>query len=92
MPQGINVGPALLQRDIDATCASIRHHSRPYFDDILVSTKRQPHQSEEDYLRAHARDFRETLEALERDRWVSDPRKVKLFMRQVEFVGHVLGR
>ena len=57
-----------------------------------MSTKRQPGQTNEEYLRSHAKDVRETLEALYRDRWVSDLRKVKLFMRQVEFVGHVLGR
>ena len=64
VPQGINVGPALLQRDIDATCAPVRHHSRPYFDDILVSTKRAQEQSDEEYLQAHARDVCETLEAM----------------------------
>ena len=28
---------------------------------------------------------------LEKDKWVSDKAKVRLFMRRVEFVGHVLG-
>jgi hypothetical protein len=91
VPQGINVGPALLQRDIDATCSTVQRHSRPYFDDIIVSTKRQTGQTEEEYLLQHAADVRETLNALERDKCVSDPAKVKLFMRRVEFVGHVLG-
>ena len=91
VPQGINVGPALLQRDIDATCSKVQRHSRPYFDDIIISTKRQPDQTEEAFLRQHAAEVRETLDALENDKWVSDPKKVKLFMRRVEFVGHVLG-
>ena len=91
VPQGINVGPALLQRDIDATCAGVQQHSRPYFDDIIISTKKEQGQSEEEFLRAHVTNVRQTLAALERDKWVSDPKKVKLFMRRVEFVGHVLG-
>jgi hypothetical protein len=91
VPQGINVGPALLQRDIDATCRSVEHHSRPYFDDILVSTKRQPGQMDEELLQQHATELRETLTALEKDRWVSDKAKVRLFMKRIEFVGHVLG-
>jgi hypothetical protein len=91
VPQGINVGPALLQRDIDATCAAVKAHSRPYFDDIIVSTRQGAEETDEEFYQKHARDVRETLLALEKDRWVSDSRKVKLFMRQVEFVGHVLG-
>jgi hypothetical protein len=65
VPQGINVGPALQQRDIDATCAPVRHHSRPYFDDIIVSTKKQAGWTEDDLFKAHAKEVRETLEALE---------------------------
>ena len=91
VPQGINVGPALLQRDIDATCQPLREFARPYFDDILVSTKREPGESDTDLLRRHAAHVRATLQALEKDRWVSDKNKVRLFMRRVEFVGHVLG-
>jgi hypothetical protein len=67
VPQGINVGPALLQRDIDATCAPIRHHSRPYFDDIIVSTKKEQGWTEEELFEARAKDVRETLVALEKD-------------------------
>ena len=91
VPQGINVGPALLQREIDATFQPVREFARPYFDDILVSTRREHGESDADLLRRHAAHVRATLEALEKDRWVSDKRKVRLFMRSVEFVGHLLG-
>jgi len=91
VPQGINVGPALLQRDIDATCQPLREFARAYFDDILVATRRKEGESDNELLQRHAEDVRRTLAALERDRWVSDPKKVRLFMKRVEFVGHVLG-
>jgi hypothetical protein len=91
VPQGINVGPALLQRDIDATCQGVRRHSHPYFDDILIATRRIPGQSDEELIEQHAVDVRETLAALEADKWVSDKAKVHLFMKRVEFVGHILG-
>jgi hypothetical protein len=91
VPQGISVGPALLQRDIDATCRAIQQHTHPYFDDLLVATASSAGESAEDLIQRHATDVRETLAALEADRWVSDPTKVHLFMKRVEFVGHVLG-
>ena len=71
-PQGINVGPALLQRDVDATCEPVKHISRPYFDDIFNGTKRLAGESYEEYLRRHAKDLRRVFTQLVKDRCVTD--------------------
>ena len=42
-------------------------------------------------LGKHAEDVRQVFRRLVEDKWVADQAKARLFMRRVEFVGHVLG-
>ena len=91
VPQGIKVGPPLLQRDIDATCAAVSDVARPYFDDICIGTRREEWMSEEDLLRKHNEDLQRVFDRLAADKWVSDPKKCTLFAKRVEFCGHVMG-
>ena len=51
VPQGINVGPALIQRDIDSTCSPIDDIAKPYFDDIIVGTRREAGMTEGELVR-----------------------------------------
>ena len=91
VPQGIKVGPPLLQRDIDATCASVSNIARPYFDDICIGTRKEEGMTEEDLLRKHDEDVRKVFDRLAADKWVVDPKKCTLFAKRVEFCGHVMG-
>ena len=91
VPQGINNGPPLLQREIDHTCKAVEDVARPYFDDILIGTCRRDGQSEEAFVEEHAQAVRRVFTQLVKDRWVADKAKARLMMRRVEFVGHVLG-
>ena len=80
----------MLQRDIDATCAAVSDAAAPYFNDIIVGTKREPGMSDEDLIHRHGEDLRRVLAQLGKDKWVADKAKAKLIMRSVEFCGHVL--
>jgi len=91
VPQCIKNGPALLQRDIDYTCKSVEDIARPYFDEIIIGTQEEEGMDEEALLRRHAEDVRRVFRRLVEDKWVADKAKARLFMRRVEFVGHVLG-
>ena len=91
VPQGIKVGPPLLQRDVDATCAPVSSFARAYFDDICGGTKQVESQCEDELLRQHDQQLRALMDRLAEHRWVIDPRKCKLFTKRVEFCGHVLG-
>ena len=91
VPQGINVGPALLQRDIDATCEAVSDVAKPYFDDIIVGTRREPGMTDEQLIGKHMEDVTRLMERLEADRWVADKDKARLLMSRVEFCCHLLG-
>ena len=91
VPQGIKVGPPLLQRDVDATLSPVASAAKAYFDDINVGTRKTEGMSEEDLLRAHDADLRKTLDQLAKDKWVVDPKKCRFFATRVEFCGHVMG-
>ena len=62
-------------------------HSDPYIDDILVGSTGA---TEQEMWGNHERDLREVLRTLAEQQSFVDPRKAHLFMREVEFCGHVL--
>ena len=83
MPQGINVGPALLQKDIDATCAPISDVAQAYFDDILVGTRREPGMTDLQLVANHVEDVKKLLGRLKADKWVADKAKARFLMSRV---------
>jgi hypothetical protein len=87
----MNVGPALLQRDIDATCEPVQELARPYFDDIIIGTQRDAGSDDEALIQKHRDEVVKVLNRLKEDQWVADKSKARLFMKRVEFCGHVLG-
>ena len=91
VPQGINVGPALLQRDIDATCKPVEDVARPYFDDIIIGTKREPNMTDDEMIKKHLEGVTRVLDRLAADMWVASKDKARLLMSRVEFCGHLLG-
>ncbi len=65
----------------------VRDIADPFIDDILIGTKVEPG---EDLLEAHNRDLRRVLELLKAEKFIVDIRKCHLFVKEVEFCGHVL--
>ena len=83
---GLKNGNAMFQRMMEWV---LRDHENadPYVDDIIVgSTGNTP----EEVLENHERDLRAVLETLKKYELVTDPKKVHLFMQEVEFCGHIL--
>ena len=58
-----------------------------YVDDVIIGSSGD---TEESLLVNHNRDLRATLDTLEKASMVADPGKAQLFVREVEFCGHVL--
>ena len=85
---GLTNAPQQFQQMIDDRMETVRDIATPYIDDILVGTTVS---EGEDLLAAHDRDIRRVLDVLKADRFVVDPDKAKLFVREVEFCGQILG-
>jgi hypothetical protein len=91
MPQGIKNGPSTFQRIVEYVLKDVSDVAEPYFDDILVGTKGAPGESAEELFTRHDIDLRRTLDCLKKHRLAGDKKKCDLFVREVEFCGHVLG-
>jgi hypothetical protein len=91
MPQGIKNGPSTFQRIVEVVLEDVTDVATPYFDDILVGTKGIPGESVEELFRRHDFDLRRTLDCLKKHKLAGDKKKCDLFVREVEFCGHILG-
>ena len=76
------------QQMMDDRLLPIKETSDAYIDDVLVGTWVEPG---EDPVQKHEVDLRRTLELMREERFVADWRKCKLFVKEVEFCGHILG-
>ena len=79
-------GGAIFQRMMlwvlkDVECCSV------YVDDVIVGTRGD---TPEETLGQHEVDLYRVLQRLEEHKVVVDPQKMKLFMTEVEFCGHIL--
>ena len=83
---GLQNASQQFQQMMDDRLQSVKDVASPYIDDILVGTWVDPG---EDLLTAHDRDVRRVLELLRRDEFIVG--KWKLFVKEVEFCGHILG-
>ena len=66
----------------------VRDVADPFIDDILVGTRVEPG---EDLLAQHEKDLRRVLDVLKKESLLADSTKCHLFVKEVEFCGHVLG-
>ena len=89
VPQGLKNAPAVFQRLMDSVLASVRDFADAYFDDIFVGTDTYG-LSEEEGLRRHNQDIRKVLDILAAQKLVLDGSKAQLFVRSVEFCGHIM--
>ena len=83
---GLRNDNAMLQRVMEEELKDI-DAADPYVDNVIVGSTGY---SEEELLRNHERDLRQVLDTLQASGLVADPGKAQLFVRQVEFCGHIL--
>ncbi len=67
---------------------SVSDVATPFFDDIIIGTRSEPR---EDLCAKHFSDVLRVLELLKIDKFVTDPKTCKFFVKEVEFCGHFLG-
>ena len=83
---GLKNGNAIFQRVMEEVLRE-EEYADPYVDDIIIGSTGD---TEEALLNNHEADLRRILQVLAANKLVADPRKAHLFMREVEFCGHVL--
>ena len=83
---GLKNGNAMFQRMMEWV---LKDHpsTDPYVDDIIVGSVGS---TEEELIQNHKRDLCAVLDTLAEHKLVVDPKKSHLFMREVEFCGHIL--
>ena len=83
---GLKNGNAIFQRVMEEVLKE-EECADPYVDDVIIGSTGN---TEEELMENHEKDLRRVLDTLEQNKFVVDPRKAHLFMREVEFCGHVL--
>jgi hypothetical protein len=83
---GLKNGNAIFQRVMEHVLRN-EDCADPYVDDVIIGSTGD---TEEELLINHEADLRRVLNTLAEHQLIADPRKAHLFMRQVEFCGHVL--
>ena len=83
---GLKNGNAMFQRMMEWVLRDL-DNADPYVDDIIVGSTGN---TEEELMANHEKDLRRVLDRLKQYELVADPKKANLFMREVEFCGHVL--
>ena len=76
------------QQMMDDRLLPVKHIAHPYVDDIIVGTRVE---EGEDPIEKHELDLRRVLNLLKKEKLVCDAKKCRLFVKEVEFCGHILG-
>jgi hypothetical protein len=83
---GLKNGNAMFQRMMEWVLKD-HENADPYVDDIIIGSTGS---TEEEVMENHQKDLRSVLRTLKLHQLVVDPKKANLFMKEVEFCGHVL--
>ena len=83
---GLKNGNAIFQRVMEYVLRN-EDMADAYVDDVIIGSTGD---SEEEVLINHEKDLRRVLDTLARNTLVVDPRKAHMFMKEVEFCGHVI--
>ncbi|KAJ4782008.1 polyprotein, partial [Rhynchospora pubera] len=83
MPFGLKNAPAIFQRKMDQCFAGTEDFIAVYIDDILVFSENE---------QQHAEHLRKMLEICEKWGLVLSPTKMKIAVREIEFLGAIIGK
>ena len=90
VPMGAKNGNAVFQRMMEDLLEPVRDCANPFVDDIIIGSGTED-MSEDELIKAHEKDLRRVLDVLDCHQMVYKPTKASLFVKEVEFAGHVVG-
>ena len=90
VPMGAKNGNAAFQRMMDDLPGPVRDCADPFVDDIIIRSGTED-MTEDELIEAHEKDLRRVLSEPDKHNMVCKPTKASLFVREVEFAGHVVG-
>ena len=82
---------ASLSRMIEDLLQPVRDCADPFVDDIIIGSGNEDI-TDNELVEAHEKDLRRVLGVSDKHSMVSKPKKASLFVREVEFAGHVVGQ
>ena len=90
VPMGAKNGNAAFQRMMEDLLGPVRDCADPFVDDIIIRAGTE-NITEDELIEAHEKDLRPVLSELDKHNMVCKPTKASLFVKEVEFAGHVVG-
>ena len=90
VPMGAKNGNAAFQHMMEDLLGPVRDCADPFVDDIIIGSGTED-MTEDELIEAHEKDLRPVLSELEKHSMVCKPTKASLFVKGVEFAGHVVG-
>ena len=90
VPMGAKNGNAAFQRMMEDLLGPVRDRADPFVDDIIIGSGTE-NMTEDELIDAHEKDLRRVLSELDKHNMVCKPTKASLFVKEVEFAGHVVG-
>ena len=90
VPMGAKNGNAAFQRMMEDLVGPVRDCADPFVDDIIIGSGTED-MTEDELIEAHEEDLRRVLIELDKHNMVCKPTKASLFVKEVQFVGHVVG-
>ena len=91
VPMGAKNGNAAFQRMVEDLLGPVRDCADPFADDIIIGSGTE-NMTEDELIKAHEKDPRRVLSELDKHNMVCKPTKASLFVKEVEFAGHVVGQ
>ena len=90
VPMGAKNGNAAFQRMMEDLLGPVRDCADPFVDEIIIGSGTED-MTEDELIEAHEKDLRQVLSELDKHNMVCKPTKASLFVKEVEFAGHVVG-
>ena len=90
VPMGAKNGNAAVQRMMEDLLGPVRDCADFFVDDIIIGSGTD-NMTEDELIDAHEKDLCRVLSELDKHNMVCKPTKASLFVKEVEFVGHVVG-
>ena len=90
VPMGAKNGNGAFQRMMEDLLGPVRDCADPFVDDIIIGSGTED-MTEDELIEAHEKELRKVLSELDKHNMVCKPTKASLFVKEVEFAGHVVG-